>query len=941
MGHTGLLTQAGTRTSIDQQLPIHSYTIDVDGGFANRIDNVIALRSEWRELERQVALLNTLYAGARANLAPYYASENNTYEFSDTELDVFFVNADEQGVQTAIQMLFESSSTYQNAAGSISVASSPLAQLRVAIRSNYNEAIGAVTLLKDAAITSAVDLQTLLTNARNKINSLTTALDNAPAGLDRNGKLAQLTGQHQSSRLVFVEQLRDFTEIESLISTLPVETEFANVRTFSEISTPTWEQTKTLYSSSDYQDVSDSYKAAYELAAEFTNYASLNYSEFRNTIRNIRYFDTAYEFLADTFEFEAFKSSYLATQDMVRSTPEVNALLHDQSSLQAKLTSLRADLETVNSIVTKNAAVVSFLDALKAEETDALADLMVELSVSYTKTVSYWFGFSYTVALDYTSDARYVNAVRNKSKATSDYNEAAELSLQAQANQTKLLQEISAVETDLNSVNTQLNAHADITAARRLLDAQYKFLKEMSSSTIKVLSETRGDQAAEEFGTAQSLLSNVEIYENTFTLQTVPGQSAVDGKTSHTIFEPTGRSNSVYVVDTEWDSFSVLSLVGLSSAGIHVSHDSVEQLNVLLGGGSNEISIHDTLESAISEIVVAAGAGDDSFLLASPAGVRDGLTTHSNSVDDFLGAVYVDGQSGSNRFTIRDIGDPTGDVIIQSFHTDGYIALAGMAAGNVYYKADGGNFANGIEITTSAGNDSFDAYALFGSDLTTLNTGTGDDDIQIHNFAIAEDTSLTVNSELDDDVIRLGDATIPATVYAGSDNDTIFGSQFADDLYGETGADLVIGGLGNDVINAGAGNDIVIGDDGYFRNAVNAVDITMRDWPTAAIAISVDVVGDSDDTIDTGHGIDTVMGGSGVDSISTATNTIKSYIASDHAAASFNQQGNLVSLVSTHSGLGGNDQINIGTGTHVLIGGSRCGSFCNHCWNGSCRWRRR
>jgi hypothetical protein len=188
------------------------------------------------------------------------------------------------------------------------------------------------------------------------------------------------------------------------------------------------------------------------------------------------------------------------------------------------------------------------------------------------------------------------------------------------------------------------------------------------------------------------------------------------------------------------------------------------------------------------------------------------------------------------------------------------------------------------------------------------------------------------------DWILLQNATEAQDVYAGADDDGVFGSAFADllkgeagndQLYGEAGADTlqgedgqdtifggdgndsidagagndqVYGGAGNDIIVVGAGNDVAWGEDGNDRISTGTGDDTIQG-------------GNGDDRVDGGAGHDYLQGDAGADTLlaGEGRNTVIGGEGNDSMTAG--------ASADTLIGDSGNDSMNAGDGNNAVWGG--------------------
>ncbi|MEC9091185.1 MAG: hypothetical protein VX776_12410, partial [Planctomycetota bacterium] len=924
----GYADSKGVKRAVDAQLSRSTYTISVEASYRSKIDLVKALKEEWKELEQELKEKRLKLEGSIDSLGSFYQSKGTSYGLTEAELNRFYGEVESYGIDRAVELLLDRNSTYKNAKDSIST---EITNASKASKEAYETAIAQAEKLSQLSGSSLTTLQDEIDALQEDMQDLNNALVDLGNTPSQNERLVQLAGKQQLPYLQFAAEQTRFGSIENLISEIPDELEFQTVREFAAREDVTWDEAMDLYEDADYQAVENSHELGSEIASSFVDYKTDKYKAFRAASRNMGYLDTAYEFLSGDFSFEAFKAKYQENVRTIEEAPNVNELLRLESQYQQQIKSLEADEKVVNAIVNRNASVEAFMTDLKNRFQAELDDQKASLKEEYTVTIWYWYGSKFEIELPYTNDVRYTNALSKRNDAVANLNQANSESGDALSDQSVLQNKLDDVKLRLAEVQDELSGQQKVKNARVELGKQYRFLRDLSPIAVNVLSETRGDQAAKDFGDARSLLSEIKAYGNAYELLNTPGQPAKDGKYESTSFESTGSGNSVDVVSKKWDSFPVLSVLGLNSLGIHAEQDTIENLTVYLGSGADVIKIHDSLAVAGSTVSVKAGEGDDDFRLHSPKDSQDELTTYTSSVEDYLGDVVIDAEGGKNKLRIDDSGDETGDTMIQKA-SGNYLSISGMAPGVIEYAATGGDFSKGLDIFTSNhdtdGRDVFDAQDLFPTDHTKIDTGKGDDDIFIRDTTVESSALLTIFSQQGSDVIDASDAPLFVTVHAAEGNDSIYGSQFDDFLYGDKadaglgGADLVIGNLGHDTIQTYSGTDILIGDRGHFRSLDGQTDLTMRSWPIGAVVSSVAGNSPTDDRLEAGQGDDVVFGGSGGDTIIAGTGDNNEVVLGDHGKAVLNADGKLVSIESTESGHGGSDQITVGQGNHVLIGGA-------------------
>ncbi|WP_458790101.1 choice-of-anchor L domain-containing protein [Yoonia sp. MH D7] len=159
------------------------------------------------------------------------------------------------------------------------------------------------------------------------------------------------------------------------------------------------------------------------------------------------------------------------------------------------------------------------------------------------------------------------------------------------------------------------------------------------------------------------------------------------------------------------------------------------------------------------------GSQTFTYAVIDGAGNTDVGFVTVNTVKDTPLNYIVEGGAGDDVINTSYTGDPQGDKIDNSDHSDG--------SNNDSITAGDGN----DQVTSGLGDDTIDA----GNGNDFVNAGSGDD-----------------------------------TVFGGNGNDMIVGGSGNDQIYGGSGDDLIFGGSGNDTIDGGLGADIIdagIGDD--------------------------------------------------------------------------------------------------------------------------------
>ncbi len=224
----------------------------------------------------------------------------------------------------------------------------------------------------------------------------------------------------------------------------------------------------------------------------------------------------------------------------------------------------------------------------------------------------------------------------------------------------------------------------------------------------------------------------------------------------------------------------------------------------------------------------------------------DGTQTGGAGLSDFTFDVpvppnyIVEGTAGNDTIDAFYLGDPEGDDIDNSDHSDGSnddSVQAGAGDDSVVSGAGDDTVSAGTGNDTvegGIGNDSISGFdgddnlsgdagsdTIFGADGSdTILGGDGDDDLDGDDaFATGAADSIDGGAGNDQIIGDVGNDTLIGgdgndTVFAGDDDDLIRGGDGQDVLYGQSGNDSIDGGANEDTIIADQGDDVIYGGDG-------------------------------------------------------------------------------------------------------------------------------
>ncbi len=290
--------------------------------------------------------------------------------------------------------------------------------------------------------------------------------------------------------------------------------------------------------------------------------------------------------------------------------------------------------------------------------------------------------------------------------------------------------------------------------------------------------------------------------------------------------------------------------------------------------------------SDISRIDVTLGGGGDTFTLdfsgGNPIPTLAGIHYNAGTGTDTITAAH------DANFTLTDSSltiTPGGVVSLIS------VEQANLTGGNSPNVLDASAFNLGA-VTLDGGNQDDTVRGGAGNDLLTGTQGTdnffgngGNDTI------FSGNSGSNVSGGAGDDTI-IG-ANGKDIIHGDAGNDTIVGNNGADELFGDAGNDRIEGGLGNDLVDGGADTDTVV--------ATGDVNFTLSDTTLTGLGtdtlVSIERAeltgGVSNNTIDCtaftgvtvlygGGGTDTLLGGSGENSMSNNVGGSTTFIAGNN-----------------------------------------------------------
>ncbi|GAK87470.1 alkaline phosphatase [Vibrio ponticus] len=315
---------------------------------------------------------------------------------------------------------------------------------------------------------------------------------------------------------------------------------------------------------------------------------------------------------------------------------------------------------------------------------------------------------------------------------------------------------------------------------------------------------------------------------------------------------------------------------------------------------------HNTIIGDRGDDLIIAGSGNDEIdgglgddLILADGGEADNISLKSNNSSGGSDTIY--GGDGDDKI-IAGLG---ADKIYGESGNDSIIAdigEIGLGASNITFAEATG---------TLGGNDQIEGG--FGQDI--ILGGAGSDNID---GGDGLDVLIGDNGYVDGaDAKTLGEFVSEAKEFSSTVTNT------QDTITGGAGRDLIFGGAGNDILDGGQGSDIILGDHGKV----------IRETAFSAAYKSVSSVHsnqDGDDTIDAAGGSNTVIGGSGSDTITASPQSAQDAVGNnilvgDHAdiqpAGTTIGANPVADIVSTYIEKGDNDNITASSAIDVIIGG--------------------
>ena len=239
------------------------------------------------------------------------------------------------------------------------------------------------------------------------------------------------------------------------------------------------------------------------------------------------------------------------------------------------------------------------------------------------------------------------------------------------------------------------------------------------------------------------------------------------------------------------------------------------------------------------------------------------------------------GGADANILNISDLGSDIGDPFIRVTRD----RITGLAPAPINYFATG-DFSNGINIWSSAGNDGITFESTLDGAITLYHANDGDDSVVVEDLDAGTDGLLVIYGEQGDDAIDaslsnlglyLSGDNAEVEFHTGGDGRPVVDRFYTtnaenggnDSILGGSQNDYLLGGAGADSLSGNLGDDALLGDGGMVTfldervSQIEATDLFIGDGDQlAGGAMNADARfgGDGNDVIIGGAGFDTLFG---------------------------------------------------------------------------------
>ncbi|MCH2611972.1 MAG: dockerin type I domain-containing protein [Pirellulales bacterium] len=311
---------------------------------------------------------------------------------------------------------------------------------------------------------------------------------------------------------------------------------------------------------------------------------------------------------------------------------------------------------------------------------------------------------------------------------------------------------------------------------------------------------------------------------------------------------------------------------------------------------------------------IDAGNGPDVILGGSERDYINTISGENNSVTVGRIDTYRDVILGDNGTAVFDVA--SGESRLQSIFSTAY----NLGGSDIIWSGNGSDIVIGGSgsdeiLTHSSGEHPDDASR----DIVIGDNGKAEFDVSVPQLDEANDYVFVVTA-----ITTLADSIgADDYIFVGKGQDIVLGGAGADYVNYMPETSQLLNIITNDIaIQRDQSRDIVIGDNGYvhFHAYVEGQSLDV----VSEFSTTSDHIG-GNDFILTDGGADIVLGGFGSDYITAANPTLddgkRDIVLGDNGYATFSTGEVIESFTSTSPAIGGNDQILVGDGNDIVIGG--------------------
>jgi Ca2+-binding RTX toxin-like protein len=264
-------------------------------------------------------------------------------------------------------------------------------------------------------------------------------------------------------------------------------------------------------------------------------------------------------------------------------------------------------------------------------------------------------------------------------------------------------------------------------------------------------------------------------------------------------------------------------------------------------------------------------------------GTTDGTLSYFQNTGTAAAPVFVELIGAANPYDGIDVGSQSAPNFVDADNDGDLDLVVGTADGTLSYFENTGTAAAPTYVEQTGAANPFDGIDAGDQGKPTFADLDGDGDVHV--------------------MVGAAGGTVSYFADAGGDDVIVAGD----------GANIVVGGYGNDTITTGFGTDIVLGDNGV---------VTYTPGTTLLLqATSTDAANGTggNDTINVGQGDNLVLAGVGGDTVTTGDGV--DLVMGDNGQFNWDSAGLLTGFASSDPTLGGDDQISVGNGDNIVVGG--------------------